>query len=120
MKQDKPPLRKYLVNELKKEGYLSLDKITAITISLGHKQDTARRILNKDMSKEVETIYNEKKQIIGYKLNETNTSTESRKETQTMCQIGKGDSEKESKLQMRTLWEVETTGLADARLTHTS
>lgn len=73
MKQNKPPLRKYLVNELKKEGYLSLDKITAITISLGHKQDTARRILNKDMSKEVEVVKKpNSKIIIGYKIKDEN------------------------------------------------
>ena len=72
MKKDKPPLRTYLVKEIEAAGYLSLDKITAIAITFGHKQDTARRILNKDMSKNIEPVYNDKHQIKGYKVREEN------------------------------------------------
>lgn len=60
-------LRAYLLNELMKEGYLSLDKVHGLTRSFGAKERTAERQLNKGISPMVETIYNEKKCIVGYK-----------------------------------------------------
>ena len=65
--EKKISLKRYLINEIMKEGYLPLSKVHAIAESLGHKQRTAERRLNQSESPLIETCYDEKRQVIGYK-----------------------------------------------------
>ena len=64
----KPSLKQYLLNEIMREGYITLEKAYGIAASLNHKQKTVERRLNPSESPMIETCYNEKGHIIGYKV----------------------------------------------------
>ena len=63
----KPSLKKYLQTEIMREGYITLDRAYGIAASFGHKQKTVERRLNPSESPMIETCYNEKNHIIGYR-----------------------------------------------------
>jgi hypothetical protein len=52
---------------IKDKGEVTLDEVWAFAQSQNAKQRTAERYLNEGVNKEVETLYNSKNQITGYK-----------------------------------------------------
>lgn len=59
--------RRYIINEIMREGYITLEKVYGIAeTQFGMKQKTAERRLNPSESPFIETIKNDKHHIIGY------------------------------------------------------
>ncbi len=113
----KPTLKKYILNELAKEGYISRDKVWAISKQFGHTDATVERTLRPSSSPTIEAIKNKRGCITGYKLKEkyasmisgeedkrTIASTVSREATQEVCRNSQNESEGIGRLQVRTLW----------------
>ncbi len=70
MKRNKPSLKKYILNELAKGGYISRDRVWAISKQFGHTDSTVERTLRPSISPTIEAIKNKNGCITGYKLKE--------------------------------------------------
>lgn len=61
-------LKKYILNEIKKEGFISRDKVWMISKTFGHTDATVERVLRPSMSPMIEAVLNENGTISGYKI----------------------------------------------------
>ena len=79
MDNKKPALKKYLITEIMKQGYLTLEQVHAIAESLGHKESTAERRLRESESPLIEAVRNEKGYIQGYRYKMFNIEQQAKK-----------------------------------------